>query len=230
MENLPVYITVLFVLATVLTGWFLFNATGRSKNVLFIMIGWLILQAIIALTGFYKTTDTLPPRFALLVLPPLVMIAVLFLTIKGKIFIDSLSLRSLTLLHTVRILVELVLFLLCANHVVPRLITFEGMNFDIISGITAPIVYYFSLVKGLLNKKILLTWNILCLVLLLNVVVRAVLSVPTPFQQFSFNQPAIAVLYAPYNWLPCFIVPVVLFSHLAAIRRLSKTKNLNGFR
>jgi hypothetical protein len=30
------------------------------------------------------------------------------------------------------------------------------------------------------------------------------------------------VLYLPYSWLPSIIVPLVLFSHLAAIRQLLK--------
>jgi glycerol-3-phosphate acyltransferase PlsY len=58
--------------------------------------------------------------------------------------------------------------------------------------------------------------------LLLNIVVNAVLSLPYPFQQFAFDQPNVAVLYFPFTWLPCFIVVIVLYSHLAAIRKLLK--------
>jgi hypothetical protein len=42
-----------------------------------------------------------------------------------------------------------------------------------------------------------------------------------PFQQFAFDQPNIAVLYFPFIWLPSCVVPLVLLSHLAAIRQLS---------
>ena len=44
----------------------------------------------------------------------------------------------------------------------------------------------------------------------------------TPFQQFGFDQPNIAMLYSPFVWLPCFIVPTVLFSHLVCIRKYLK--------
>jgi hypothetical protein len=44
-----------------------------------------------------------------------------------------------------------------------------------------------------------------------------------PFQQFAFEQPNTAMLYAPYNLLPGIIVPVVMFSQLAAIRKLMAT-------
>jgi hypothetical protein len=222
MENLPIYIPILFILATAITAGLLIKASGRSPKTIWIILVWLALQAVLGLTGFYKITDTIPPRFALLIMPPLVLISVLFVTTKGRTFIDRLDLKTLTLLHSVRILVETVLFFLCAQQLVPQLMTFEGMNFDIISGITAPIIFYFGFVKGNLNRKVLMGWNILCLGLLLNVVIRAILSVPTPFQQFAFDQPAVAVLYFPFNWLPSFVVPVVLFSHLVAFRQLSK--------
>jgi hypothetical protein len=65
-----------------------------------------------------------------------------------------------------------------------------------------------------------LVWNFICLGLLFNIVVHAVLSAPLPFQQLAFDQPNVAILYFPYVWLPAFIVPVVLLSHLVAIRKL----------
>jgi hypothetical protein len=32
--------------------------------------------------------------------------------------------------------------------------------------------------------------------------------------------PEMALLYFPFIWLPCCIVPIILFSHLVAIRQL----------
>jgi hypothetical protein len=98
--------------------------------------------------------------------------------------------------------------------------TFEGRNFDILCGLTAPFIYYFGYVKPVLSKKILLAWNVICLLLLANIAIIAVLSAPLPIQQLAFDQPDIALLYFPFVWLPCFVVPVVLFAHLTTIRRL----------
>jgi hypothetical protein len=100
--------------------------------------------------------------------------------------------------------------------------TFEGRNFDILAGITAPFVAYVGITKGKLNKSVLLIWNILCLGLLLNIVINALLSAPSPIQQFAFDQPNVAILNFPYSWLPTCIVPIVLFAHLAAIRQLTR--------
>jgi len=154
-------------------------------------------------------------------------IIVLFATKAGRGFIDKIDLRTITLLSIVRIPVELVLYWLFVNKAVPQLMTFAGRNFDIISGITAPVIYFVCF-KGsnVTNKKLLLLWNVIALALLLNIVINALLSAPFPFQQFAFDQPNIAILYFPFVWLPSFIVVTVLFSHLVSLRRLIKNKNL----
>ena len=61
--------------------------------------------------------------------------------------------------------------------------------------------------------------------LLANIVINAILSSPFPLQQFAFDQPNIAILYFPFSWLPTFVVPVVLFCHLASIRQLLKKED-----
>ncbi len=221
MENLPSYISMIFGLTTILTSWIFYKAAGNSKPVLLVILVWLAVQTFIANSGFYTVTDILPPRFLLLVLPPFLVIAGLFLSPKGRNFIDGLDLKSLTILHTIRIPVEIVLFFLFTYKTIPELMTFEGRNFDILSGITAPVIFYFAFVRKQLSRKIILIWNMICLGLLINIVSNAILSAPFPFQQFAFDQPNIAVLYFPFIWLPCCVVPLVLLSHLAAIRQLS---------
>jgi hypothetical protein len=144
---------------------------------------------------------------------------VLFILKKGRKWTKSLDFKTLTLVHVVRIPVELVLYWLFLHKAVPELMTFSGRNFDILAGITAPFVYYFGFLKNMIHRKGILLWNIICLLLLLNIVVNAILSAPTPFQQFAFGQPNIAILHFPYIWLPTVVVPIVLFSHLVAIRK-----------
>ncbi|MBL0235472.1 MAG: hypothetical protein IPQ02_02340 [Saprospiraceae bacterium] len=228
MTQIPIYISIVFALTTLFTIGVFYRAANQSKLTLIILVSWLIVQFIIGTTGFYTITDAIPPRFLLLVLPPFIFIGVLFSTMKGRLFIDGLNLRILTKLHIVRIPVELVLYGLYVYKAVPELMTFEGRNYDILSGLTAPIIYYLGFVKKLINTRILLIWNFICLGLLLNIVVHAVLSAPFPFQQLAFDQPNIAVLHAPFNWLPSCIVPLVFFSHLASIRLLFNNKG-NAF-
>jgi hypothetical protein len=140
-----------------------------------------------------------------------------------KEFIEVLPIKYLTLIHIVRIPVELVLLWLYQAGLEPRLMTFEGWNFDILSGLTAPVVYYFAFSSGKTNRPLLIVWNIFALGLLINVVTIAVLTSRSPMQKLSLDQPNIGVTYFPFIWLPTIIVPIVLFSHLTSLWKLLKT-------
>jgi hypothetical protein len=219
-SNLPMYINIIFIVTTILTIILFYKATKNSKTTLAILFAWIILQAILGLSGFYTITNTFPPRFALLVLPAILLIICLFVTTKGRVYIDSLDTKTLTFLHIVRIPVELCLYWLFVHKSLPQLMTFEGRNFDIAAGLTAPLIFYFGYVKKSLGKTVLLLWNFICLGLLFNIVINAVLSAPSSFQQFAFDQPNTAILYFPFIWLPGCVVPLVLLAHLVCIRQL----------
>jgi hypothetical protein len=235
-ENLPIYISLIFGLTTIATLFMFFKVVVNSKyepirkNATKVTLGltiWLVIQAVLTLQNFYNSnTNILPPRIFLFgVLPTFITIIILFLTQKGRHFIDRLSLKHYTLLNIVRIPVEFVLWWLFLNKSVPELMTFEGRNFDIIAGITAPFIAYFGFTKGKLSNKFVLAWNIISLGLLINIGVNCFLSAPSPLQKFAFDQPNIALLYFPFSWLVSFIVPIVLLGHLVSIRQLLKQKN-----
>jgi hypothetical protein len=218
--NLPLSVSLVFIATTGLTVWFFYGAARQSKVVLVVLLGWMALQAVLSLAGFYQITDSVPPRFPALVAPPLLLLIGLLLTNKGRQFLDSLLLDRLTLLHIVRIPVEIVLFWLFINKSVPQIMTFEGQNFDVLSGLTAPVVHYLGFVKKRLSRSVLIAWNVICLILLANIVLTAALSVPSPFQQLAFDQPNVGILYFPFVWLPSVVVPIVLLAHVAALRQL----------
>jgi hypothetical protein len=221
MEYLPTFLDVVFILVACLAVFLFFKAAHYSKRFIISMSLFLMFEAILGYFKFYRNTYAIPLRFTYLVLPPLILIFVLFLTHKGRQYIDNLDQGTLTILHVVRLPVELVLLWLVHYKVVPKLMTYEGRNLDIISGITAPLIYYLCFVKNILGKTALLIWNFICLGLLLNAVTIAVLSAPFPFQKLAFDQPNVAILYAPFLFLPCCIVPIVLLSHLVVIRQLT---------
>lgn len=235
-ENLPTYISLIFEMTTVATLllfiWTVRNSNSEltQKKATPIFIGltiWLIIQAVLTLNNIYNSdTTTFPPKIMLFgILPAFLTIPLLFFTKNGKQFIDSLPLKNLTYQNIVRIPVEIILFWLFLNKAIPELMTFEGRNFDIIAGITAPLIAYFGLTKNRLNRQTILIWNFICLGLLINIVVNALFSAPSPIQKFAFDQPNIAILNFPFSWLPTVIVPIVLLGHLASIRQLLKHKN-----
>jgi hypothetical protein len=230
-EHLPIFISVLFILTTFLTLILVNLALKKAniKNRSAIIIGlliWLGIQLALSISDVYSNdTQVMPPKIALFaVLPAFILIGLLLVSKKGKVFISQLSSQYLTLISIVRIPVELTLFFLFTNAVIPQIMTFEGNNFDILAGITAPLIYYFGFVTKKINQKIVLLWNCLSLALLVNIIIVAFLSAPSPLQKFGFEQPNIAILHFPFAWLPAFIVPMVLISHIASIKSILKNK------
>jgi hypothetical protein len=224
MENLPWYIATTFGITILLTIWLFSKATHYSKSFVVLMLVVIVVQSALGLSGFYNNVHSMSARFPLLIFPLTILCIVLFLTIKGRSFIDKLDIKTLTILHTIRIPVEITLFWLFIHHVIPQAMTFEGRNFDILSGLSAPLIYYFGFVKKQISRTIMIIWNAACIVLLLNVVASAVLSLPARYQNFGFEVPNIAVGYFPYLLLPAILVPLVLFANAAAIRQLILNK------
>ncbi|GAB2567478.1 hypothetical protein [Spirosoma areae] len=231
--NIPVYVPITFgltVLATLLLFYRVVNqanseaARQKATPILIGLLIWLLLQAVLTFNGLYKSIPAAgPPRIVLFgILPVMLTVVSVFATSAGRRFADSLPLVNLTYLNTVRVVVELVLYWLFLDKAVPELMTFEGRNYDIFSGITAPFVAWFGLTKGKMSRQLILVWNIVCLGLLLTIIAIAFLSAPTPLQRFAFEQPNRAIGNFPFSWLPTFVVPIVLFGHLVSIRRLLK--------
>lgn len=233
MNDLPIALSVCFGGITLAALWLFYRVLNRSglagvrSKALPVTLGllaWLFLQGILALNDVYNTQlDRLPPRLVVFgILPAVLVILALFASARGRAFIDALPVQELTLIHVIRVPIELVLYYLAACKAIPELMTFAGRNFDVITGITAPLMAYFGFYKRKWGTGVLLGWNIMGIGLLANVVTYGILSLPTPFQQFAFDQPNWAVLNFPVVWLPTFLVPLVLFCHLASIRQLSK--------
>ncbi len=222
MATLPIYVYAVFIITFLITIIAFSRATPKPRLVLMLLLIWAGVQCSLGFSGFYLQFHSTPPRFPILLIAPTIAIILLFATKKGLHFIDGMNINTLCIMHTIRIPVELVLYWLALHKTFPQLMTFEGRNWDIISGLTAPLIYYWGFVKNKLNKQILVGWNILCLGLVLNVMINGILSVPSPIQKFAFEQPNIAVLYFPFVLLPAVIVPVVIFAHLVSLRKLLK--------
>lgn len=219
MQNLPAYLEPLFLVTAFLSIILFAQATPSKLFTMVFLFAWGAVWYIVAQRGFFLDVQSTPPRVIFMMGPVILITILFFITESGKRYIDNLDLQKLTALHVVRLPVEISLMILAIHHTIPDALTFEGRNFDIIMGLTAlPISWL--IFKRNRSKKFLLWWNILGIVLLFNVVIHGILALPLPFQQYAFDQPNVAMLYAPYNLLPGLIVPIVMFSQLAAIRQL----------
>ena len=226
MAKLPTTVTILFLLTTITTLW-CFYQSYKSRKTLITIFGWMAIVGILGYSGFYSVQDTTPPRFIFLLVPGVLFVIFSLLSKKGQDYSVRQNLKWLTLLHTVRVPVEIVLYYVYLEGLIPDLMTFEGYNYDILSGLSAPIAYYATFVKKWMGTRGLLIWNFICLGLLVNILTIAVLSAQTPIQQLAFDQPNIGVTYFPLVWLPTVIVPIVLYSHLTSIFRLLRTTKQN---
>ena len=189
------------------------------------MIAWCLLQSIFAYTGFYRDYQCLPPNLLIAgVFPILLVIGIVLINPQTYRAMLLIPLVNLTWIHSIRIPVEFGLFWLFSEKLVPQLMTFEGYNFDIIAGISAPFIAYYGIFKKNMSRRVLLIWNIISLLLLLNIICIGLLSAPFPFQQMGFDQPNTAIFYFPFVLLPTVIVPIVLFAHLVSIVNLCTNK------
>jgi hypothetical protein len=122
-------------------------------------------------------------------------------------------------------LVELALWLLFINNIIPVQMTFEGLNYDILIGLSALLIGYYSLSISKWPRVVALLWNFAGLLLVTNIFIIALLSTPSPLRQF-FNEPANTVIaYFPFVWIAAFIVPFAYLMHILSIKQIIRNYN-----
>lgn len=222
MENVPSYAALVFGVAVVATLFLVWLSHPKDK---LLFIFWFLMGAAssyLVLTDVTLNAELLSPKLLLIILPSTLIPLLYLLTKRGKALIHAADDDYLHYIHTVRIAVEFVLLWLHKAQVLPVELTFEGWNYDIIIGMTAPFIAQMGFQKKFLTRKILLGWNVLGILFLTNIVINAALSVPGPLHLLSLDMPNLAVLKFPYQLLPTLIVPALFFSHVVAIIRLVK--------
>jgi hypothetical protein len=114
-----------------------------------------------------------------------------------------------------------------ASAVVPVQMTYAGYNFDIVSGALAALVGIWAFVHRP-PTWVVLGFNSVGSLLLLNIVSIAVLSMPTPMRAFQNDPPNTFVAHLPFVWLPSLLVQAAWFGHLLIFRWLSQTREAAG--
>ena len=217
-DQLPSWVHAAFI-AVVLLTIAMFHRAVKNRTILLTIAAVVVVQSVIGISGVYNNFTSLPPRILLGMLPSIILI--LYAGFFMKQSTGNTNFKYLTQFHTIRIPVEIMLSILFHYGIISRWQTIEGSNFDIISGLTALPVAYFGYTKKSLSTRFLIGWNVLCLLLLLNVVITSSFAMPYPFQLISHEQPNIAIAYFPFNLLPTVSVPLVILSHIMLIRNLA---------
>ena len=221
-EGLSLWTELLFGIAFTgcILGFYLSN--GKPKKAVSLLLLWSLGQSILAFNGFYLDIHSFPPRFALVLLPAFIAVGMgLQSSVIKWVTTNRIPLIS-TWSHSIRLPIELVLYGLYTHKMIPKLMTFEGRNFDVLIGITAILM---GLFYRKTNLKIRLFWNLIGLSFILFIVTNAILSAELPFQQYAFDQPNRAVNYFPFVLLPVTIVPIVIWTHLSDIILLYRQIN-----
>ena len=162
MPYIPLHISALFI-ALVFGIAFLIiiavQACGRRLNLPFeetrnnlavtiiVLLVWLMFTLIIGISGVLSDFTSMPPKLLLIILPPFVFIMLIMLSKQFHDLCKPLGNFWFIYPQSFRILMEFILWLLYRYKIIPIQMTWEGYNFEIIIGLTAPIVAYYCFTK-----------------------------------------------------------------------------------
>ncbi len=203
-----------------------YTAERRNRYVLgytvFIAL-WVGYVSILAGTGFLADFS-LPPKLVLfVVLPAFAIIAWFFIAKRFRDIIDAFPIAFTVYYQSFRIVVELLILGLYKEGLGPELITFEGRNFDILAGLSAPIVGYLAYNRKVLSHKAVIVWNICCLLLLANIVFIFISLIVRP-QLWGYESIPISLDFPrlPYVYIAAAFMPTAVFMHVFSIRKSLK--------
>lgn len=196
---------------------------GNKKPVIwFLLIStiWLSFTGIVASKGLLSDFSSFPPKLMpVVLLPPLFLILGLTFSKALTKLLLQVPIVWLIYFQVFRVAVELLIWGLHQQGLAPVQMSFEGLNYDIWVGLTAPLVAYLYQKKkiSVIGLKV---WNVCGILILLNILVIAVLSMPTPMRVFM-NDPANTIVATfPVVWLPALLVPFAYGMHALSLRQL----------
>src|SRR6266700_3585126 len=209
-------------MAAIVVGLVARYLNGRTAfRVLAGLSAWFIYAGLMGYFGVLKNTAMRPPGTAFLLVPVLFFLFLFIVRFSANArIIFAFPLWIILGAQCFRVGVELFLRQLWIGGLVPKMLTFEGANVDIYIGASAPLIAWLS-TRGRLGLRFALAWNVLGLLALANVVTRAVLTTPGPFNVIHAEVPNLMFGTFPYTFIPGFFVPLAVVLHLLAIRAIA---------
>ena len=193
----------------------------RFRAVAFLFC-WLLFVGFLGYSGILSNFTMLPPPFFLFITLIFVTAIMLGFSKLGKALIDTYDLNFLVGFQCFRVLAEWALMQAYHEGIAPLQMTWEGLNLDLLSGISA----FFFLFWKRAPVWIITVWNIVAFALLINVVAIGMLSAPTPFRIFLEGPSIVWVTYFPYILLPGVLVFAALLGHVLLFRALFRVNTL----
>ncbi len=238
--QVPFYIeALLFLITAIIVTFILYSVrfalksmnadkSKRFKTLLvtsLLILSWLVISSLIAFNGTLFDFTSTPPKLLLILIPPVLAISYISSSKRVNALIDEIPPSWLIYIQSFRILMELLLWLLFIKQIIPVQMTFEGINYDILTGLSAPLIAYYVFSEMKWPKVTALLWNFAGLLLVTNIFLVAFLSTPSPMRQF-LNEPANTIVaYFPFVWIPAFIVPFAYLMHVLSIKQIFRSNN-----
>lgn len=212
------FLTFVVLMALILvTICFKYLPTGSALRCAGVLLVWLSWVGILGLSGRLADLTLRPPAIAYIIGPLVVFMVLVLTTHWGGTFAMSFPIRLLLGAQVFRVAVEILLHLLWQDGQIPRMLTWDGANFDVVIGLTAPFVAW-VVARGRAGRLLAQAWTVAGVVMLANVVVRSVLTAPGPLQLLVTEVPNQLPGQFPYVYLVGFLAPLALLLHLMAIR------------
>ena len=188
-----------------------------------IMIGaWLAGSTFAVHRGWLVNYHATPPPIFLVMGPGLLAVLIIVFSPIGARLGQGLRFRELVALQIFRLPLEFVLLGYYWEGRIPRVMTFEGRNWDILTALWA-IVVAVAQYKGYKQRWLVWVWNCFGFALLLNIIALAIMSAPGPLRKLNVS-PLNSLPFAwPSIWI-LFCVLVALGSHLLIFRKLLHAK------
>ena len=181
-------------------------------------VAWMTLTWTAAQSGILRRWDRDPPPFLGLVLAILALAGGIAFSGIGRRLAAFTPLWALVAVHAFRFPLEPAMHTMYERGIMPGEMTYTGRNFDIVTGVTAVVVAAL-VATGRAGRTLVLLWNVVGLVLLVNVVTVAILATPR-FRYFGDERLNTFVTYPPFVWLPAVMVLAALAGHLVIFRAL----------
>jgi hypothetical protein len=189
---------------------------------------WLAITALVAASGALSDFTSKPPRLMVLLFATMALFT--FATMRPVVrrLLAAAPRHWPIALQTMRIPIELALWGLFAAGKLPVQMTFEGRNFDVLVGLTAPFAVL-AVARGFIGRRAAIAWNLASFGLLLNIMGIAITTFPGPLHLDWPGVSNVIVATPPFVWLPAFLVPVAFFGHVVSLRQLMQRADQSTF-
>ena len=184
---------------------------------------WLAATWAAAASGILRQWERRPPPFAILILIIIALGAGMAYSRFGSRIATAIPLWVLVFVQAFRLPLELAMHGMYTRGIMPVQMTYTGLNFDIVTGAAAiPVAILCATRQG--SRGIVAAWNVLGLILLINVVTVAILATPV-FRYFGEQSLNVWVTYPPFVWLPAVMVLAAFAGHLLIFRALARQRD-----